>query len=150
MHVWPASGQIQIQSNIFSMPFVCLLGLTNFLGYSRLSLCSLRYYLSWETAQPMYSTTYLPTFIVWQWYPYYIFPVLPMQDAIFQLLYSTAILSTLGLQFFTTWADTLWKASVEMSQPFLKMNERCSYRDEQRISESHSGTVANRGRTVTA
>lgn len=121
MHVWSASGQIQLQSNIFSMHFVCLLGLTNFLDYSQLSLCSLHKYLSWETAQLTYSTTYMATFIIWQWYPLLYFPCTSYARCCFQLLYSIAILSTLGLQFFTTRADTLWKASVEMSQPFLKM-----------------------------
>lgn len=49
------------------------------------------------------------------------FPCTSYARCCFPLLYSSTILSTLGLQFFTTWADTLWKASAEMSQMLLKM-----------------------------
>lgn len=118
MHVWPASGQIQLQSNVFSMHFVCLLGLTDFLGYSQLSICSLHKYLSWETAPDICSKTYMPMFIVWQWYPLFYFPYARRS---FQFLCSTATHPTPGLPFFTSQVNPLCKAPVETPQPVLKM-----------------------------
>lgn len=67
MHLWPAAGQIQSQPSIYyiSKPFVCLLGLTNCLGGSWLSLCSL--WLGDRTK--IHLTTHMPTLVLWPWHP---------------------------------------------------------------------------------
>lgn len=115
-----ASEQIQLQSSVLPVPFVSLLGLTSPFSYSPLNLHTLHNNLSWEMAQHICSTTDMPTFTMWQWHPLLYFPRRSYARSWFQVLYSTALLSVCGLQQFPTGADTLWKASVEMFQPFLK------------------------------
>lgn len=84
MHLWPAAGQIQSQPSIYciSKPFVCLLGLSNCLGGSWLSLCSL--WLGDSTK--IHLTTHMPTLVLWQWHPLLCFLCTAHADAAFMAL----------------------------------------------------------------
>lgn len=149
MHIWHASGQIWLQSNIFSMPFVCLLCLTNFLGYSQLSLCSLHNYLSWETAQFIYSTAHMPTFMVWQWYSF-ISPVLPMQDAVFHCFTAPLYFQPLGSNFSPLGQTLSGKLLLKCLRGSEDEMRDAAVGTNKGYPSPTVGTVANRGRTVTA